>query len=135
QVFALLPPQRPFGRALSPAETVGQMLDRLRGRDDLFQFRGELLDLRRRPGSLIGPGTAHLSRTSWLRLMSTTVGVPALSPPPLKVLPRPSSFTKYTADGRGVERGWGHTVMISQQHIALDTPMGASLLYDGATFR
>src|SRR4029077_18243163 len=44
---AFLPPQRPLGRALRSAEAIGEVLDRLRGRNDLLQLWRELLDARR----------------------------------------------------------------------------------------
>src|SRR5207248_7773247 len=47
QVAALLPPQRPLGRALRSAEAIGKMLDPLRSRDDPLQLRRQLLNPRR----------------------------------------------------------------------------------------
>src|ERR1700730_10289018 len=44
EITALLPPQRPFGRALRPAKAISQVPDRLGGRDDPLQFRRQLLD-------------------------------------------------------------------------------------------
>src|SRR5258708_36763116 len=48
EVAALVPPQRPLGRALRPAKPVGQVLDRPRWRQNLFKLRGQLLDSRAR---------------------------------------------------------------------------------------
>ena len=48
QEAALLPPQRPLGRPERPAETGGEFLDRLVGRDDLVQLGRKLLDARAR---------------------------------------------------------------------------------------
>jgi hypothetical protein len=42
EVAALLPPQRSLGRALRPAEAIGEVLDRLRGRNELLELRRRL---------------------------------------------------------------------------------------------
>src|SRR5262245_66632092 len=65
-----LPPGRPLGRALGPAEAVGQRLDGLGGRDDLFELGRELLDL---GGHGDSPLRAAALRGSTRRIGSSTL--------------------------------------------------------------
>src|SRR4029077_18542347 len=48
EMAAFAPPQWPLGWALRAAKAVGQILDRLRERDDPLQFGSQLLDPLRR---------------------------------------------------------------------------------------
>src|SRR6516165_968184 len=55
QMAAFAPPQRPFGRPLRAAKPVGQVVDRLRRRDDPVQLGSERLDPLGRLGHGIPP--------------------------------------------------------------------------------
>src|SRR5262249_4954093 len=44
QIAPLFPPERALGRPERPAESVGQIVDRLRRRDDLLELGRQLLD-------------------------------------------------------------------------------------------
>src|SRR5438105_7313286 len=68
EVAALLPPQRSLSWALRPAEAVGEVLDWLRGRNDLLELRRELLDARRQVIVGHGEPSHRLCRLRTLRL-------------------------------------------------------------------
>src|SRR5262249_39525111 len=55
EVAAILPPQRSLCRALRAAEAIGEVLDRLRGRNDLLELRRKLLNARRQVVGHGGP--------------------------------------------------------------------------------
>ena len=78
EVAALLPPQRSLGRALSPTEAIGEVLDRLRGRNDLLELRRKLLDARRQVVVGHGEPSHRLSQSQTLGLRRTRGKGPAM---------------------------------------------------------